>query len=176
MDQMPKIVRPEDPAVQRTGRFSVWFSLISRALSQHMLDYVRREFGLNLAEYRTLTVLAESRSASIREIAAGTQFDKAQVTRAVASLTRRGLAIHTVDGRDRRLRVVKPTPAGRALVARMLPFSIARQKRLEQTLTAMELRVVWKALAALSDEAQTMLAEAAEMSAKQKRGGFEDKR
>jgi DNA-binding MarR family transcriptional regulator len=144
------------PASQRAGRFSVWFGRISRALSQQMSQYVRRELGLNLAEYRTLTMLSECMSASIRDIALGTELDKAQITRAVASMTRRGLVIHTVDGRDRRLRVVKLTPAGHALGAKSIPFVVERQNRLERTLSAGELRTVWKALHILAAEARAM--------------------
>ena len=113
-------------------------------------------------------MLSECRSASIRDIAAGTELDKAQITRAVALLTKRGLAIHAVDGRDRRLRVVKLTPAGRALIAKSAPFAIARQTRMERALTAAELRTLWKALAVLLDEAQAMLAEEAETPHKPK--------
>lgn len=160
---------PGGDATLRSGRFSVWFSLISRMLSQQMLVYVRREFGLNLAEYRILTVLGENRSASIKDIAAGTQFDKAQVVRAVASLTRRGLATHAVDGRDRRLRAVKLTPAGRSMLARTLPFTTGRQKRLERALTAAELRTLWKALAVLLEQAQVMLDEELKVPGKRKR-------
>src|SRR5262245_47967509 len=120
----------------RTARFGFWFSKISRALSQQMLLHVRREFGLNLAEYRTLTILAERGSVSIKDIAADIDLDKAQVTRAIADLTKRGLSIHTVDRRDRRLRVVKLTPAGRSMFAGTVPFSVARQERLERLLTS----------------------------------------
>jgi len=153
-------------ATLRAGRFAVWFGRISRALSQQMLLYARRELGLNLAQYRVLSMLSECRSASIKDIAAGTQLDKAQVIRAIASLTRRRLAIHTVDGRDRRLRAVKLTSAGQSLAARAVPFAIARQRRLEQALTAAELRVLWNALLTLSREAQTMLVEEAQVPSK----------
>jgi DNA-binding MarR family transcriptional regulator len=149
-------------AAVRAGRFSVWFGRISRALSQQMLLYARRELGLNLAEYRALSMLAECRSASIKDIAAGTDLDKAQITRAITNLTRRRLAIHAVDGRDRRLRVVKLTPAGRALITKSVPFAIERQARMEGALTPAELRTFWKALASLLEEAQAMLAEEAE--------------
>jgi DNA-binding MarR family transcriptional regulator len=157
------------PAV-RGGRLAVWFSRISRALSQQMLLYARRELGLNLAEYRALAMLAECRSASIKDIASGAQLDKGQITRAVANLTRRGLTIHTVDGRDRRLRVVKLTPAGRALVAKTIPFAVERQRRMERALTPGELRILWKALAILSEEAHAMLTEEARVSSRSKRG------
>lgn len=145
-----------ETAAQRAGWFAVWFADISRALSQQMLLYARRELGLNLAEYRALSMLAECRSASVKDIAAATQLDKAQITRAVANLTRRGLVLHAVDGRDRRLRIVKLTAAGRALAAKCLPFAIRRQKRMERLFTPAERRTLWKALALLSNEAHSM--------------------
>jgi DNA-binding MarR family transcriptional regulator len=164
---MSKAVISANPASRlatnnlRKGRFSFWFSKIGRALSQQMALHVRRECGLNLAGYRILTMLAECNSASIRDIAADIDLDKAQVTRAIANLTKRGLTIHTVDKRDRRLRVVKLTPAGQKLFASIIPFSAARQERLERCLTTADLRVLWKALAVLSDETNKMLAEEA---------------
>lgn len=152
-------LRAAPSAALRDGRFSVWFGRISRALAQQMVLYARRELGLNLAEYRTLSMLAECRSASIKDIAYGAQLDKAQVTRAIADLTRRGLVIHTIDGRDRRLRVVKLAPSGRSLIAKSIPFAIKRQSRLERSLSVAELRTLWRALAILRDEAQSMLEE-----------------
>jgi len=40
-----------------------------------------------------------------------------------------------------------------------LPFSLERQKRLEGCLTGVELRVLWKGLSVLADEAERMHAE-----------------
>ena len=157
------------PATVRDGRFAVWFSRISRALAQQMLLYARRELGLNLAEYRTLSMLSECRSASIRDIAAGSELDKAQVIRAIANLTRRRLAIHTVDGRDRRLRVVKLTPAGHALAAKAIPFALDRQRRMEQALAPAERRALWRALMILSRETQAMLTDEAQTPNKRRR-------
>jgi DNA-binding MarR family transcriptional regulator len=141
------------------GGFAYWFSLLSRVLGQHTLLYVEREFELNLAEYRVLTVLEDRDKPSIRDIAAYTQMDKAQVTRALAALMARGLITQIVDRVDRRLRVVDMTSAGRAILANSLPFMAARQRRLERCLSAAELRVLWNALSALSNEANHMLAE-----------------
>jgi DNA-binding MarR family transcriptional regulator len=140
-------------------RFGYRFSMISRALAQHMLLYVEREFGLNLAEYRILGTLANRESPSIRDIAADSQIDKSHVTRALADLIKRGQVTQAVDPGDRRLRVVALTPAGRAIIAATLPFSVERQERLERCLNASELRVLWKALSVLSQEANRMLAE-----------------
>src|SRR5215831_12786504 len=119
-------------------RFGYRFAIISRALAQHTLLYVGREFGLNLAEFRILTELAERESASIKDIAAPTALDKAHVTRALASLVGRGLATQVVDSADRRLRLVKLTAAGRTIIAAAQPFWVERQMRLEKCLTTSE--------------------------------------
>jgi DNA-binding MarR family transcriptional regulator len=157
MPKSPSGAHPRQLAL--TQRFGYRLSIISRALAQHMVIYVGREFGLNLAEYRILTVLADGDSSSIKDIAAPTSLDKAHVTRALANLFERGLATQVVDPDDRRLRVVELTAAGRAVVAAALPFSRERHERLERCLTATELRIFSKALAVLTDEAERMLAE-----------------
>jgi DNA-binding MarR family transcriptional regulator len=166
-----RVDRSQRQDQHRDGRFPYWFAHISRALSQHLLLHVTAEFDLNLAEYRILDTLADLDSTSIREIAADASLDKAQVTRAVAGLTKRGLVVQMVDGRDRRLRVVKLTPAGRKLVDATLPFVTARQQRLEQLLAPAERRVLWKALSALSDEAERLLETEARTNRRRKRRG-----
>ena len=60
----------------------------------------------------------------------------------------RGLVTQIVDQGDRRLRVVDMTAAGRAIVASTLPFMVERQERLVPGLSALELRILWKALSA----------------------------
>src|SRR5262245_43052331 len=112
---MPKIAsRHTGPRMPLDQRLAYRFSVINRALTQHLQLYVGRVFGLNLAEHRVLRVLAEGNCSSIRDIAARTQLDKAHVTRALASLIKRGLASQIVDQDDRRLRMVTLTPMGRA--------------------------------------------------------------
>ena len=149
----PRTMLPQD------RRFSYRFNTIAHALAQHMLLHIDRKFGLNLAEYRILTVLAERQAPSIKDIAGHTQIDKAHVTRALTDLVGRGLVTQTVDKQDRRLRLVKLTRAGEAMIAATLPIAIARQERLERRLTTSELRVLWKALAALTEESALMLSE-----------------
>jgi len=154
--------------LRRDSRFPYWFARVTRALSQHMLLFVEERFGLNLAEYRILNTVAELRATSIREIAADAHLDKAQVSRALAALTARGLVVQVVDGADRRLRVVKLTPAGKALIAETLPFVRARQQKLEQSLSETERQALWKALAKISNEAEKLLAQEQRASARRK--------
>ena len=158
---MPKSNSESHPAPQlpQNQRFSYRFNMIAHTLAQHMLLRVDREFALNLAEYRILSVLGERRSPSIKDIAAYTQLDKAHVTRALTDLVRRGLVTQIVNKQDRRLRVVKLMRAGQAMIRVTLPIAIERQQRLERRLTASELRVMWKALAVLTEESVLMLSE-----------------
>jgi DNA-binding MarR family transcriptional regulator len=133
--------------------------MISRALGQHMLLHVSREYGLSLAEYRVMTVLADRRSPSIRDIAANTDLDKAQVTRTLAHLVERGFVEQKVDANDRRLRDVSLTPAGQTVMKALDHFVLERQKRMERRLTRAKLDLLWASLDALGDEVESMLAE-----------------
>ena len=155
----PRAVTRSTPRSPANQRFGYRINMLSAALSQHRLLQVRREFGINLAEYRILARLNEFESPSIRDIAKNTQLDKANVTRALAGLIKRGLVSQIVHGQDRRLRVVGLTVAGRKIVTATEPFTIERQERLEKCLTQSELRIFWKAVTLLSAEAERMLAE-----------------
>jgi len=156
---MPAKASQHSAPVPLEQRFGYRFHMISRLLGQHMLVHAEREYGLNLAEYRIMTVLASRKSPSIKDIAANTDLDKAQITRALANLVERGIAEQKVDANDRRLRAVKLTPAGSATIKALDRFVMARQRRLEARLTKSELDVLWKAIAVLRDEADKMLAE-----------------
>jgi len=140
-------------------RFGYRFNRIADALAQQTLLYARREFGLNLAEYRIISVLAQSDALSIREIAQHTQLDKAHATRALTDLIDRGMATRAVDAQDRRLRVVRLTPAGRSIANAATPFARERQERLAACVSAADLRIFDKALALMTAEAERMLAE-----------------
>jgi DNA-binding MarR family transcriptional regulator len=150
-------------------RFGYRFHMISRALGQEMLQHVSREYGLNIAEYRIMTVLANRKSPSIRDIAANTDLDKAHITRALGNLVKRGLVEQKVDAGDRRLRDVRLTAAGQGAIRTLDRYVAARQQRLERRLTKSELQVLWKVLAVLSDEIENIVAEQASGAAAEPR-------
>jgi DNA-binding MarR family transcriptional regulator len=140
-------------------RFGYRFNRIANALAQQALLHARREFGLNLAEYRIISILSLADAFSIREIAEHAQLDKAHATRALTDLMDRGLVTRVIDPQDRRLRVVRLTAAGQAVANASMPFTLERQTRLEECLTAGDLRVFDKALSLMTVEAEQMLAE-----------------
>jgi DNA-binding MarR family transcriptional regulator len=150
------IVAPRLPVEQR---FGYRFNTIADALAQQTVLHARREFGLNLAQHRIVSVLSQSDAPSIREIAEHTQLDKAHATRALTELIDRGLVTRVVDPQDRRLRAVRLTPAGHSIATATIPFLLERQERLHRCLTPAEYRIFDKALTLMSEEAERMLAE-----------------
>jgi DNA-binding MarR family transcriptional regulator len=164
---MARSISPQQVPFQR--RFGYRFNRIADALAQQALLHARREFGLNLAEYRVVAVLSQADALSIREIAEHTQMDKAHATRALSDLIDRGLATRVVDEEDRRLRVVRLTPAGRSIASASAPFTLERQRRLEACVSVADLRVFDRTLALLTDEAERMLAEEMQKGAERRR-------
>jgi DNA-binding MarR family transcriptional regulator len=140
-------------------RFGYRFNMIGAALAQHTLLRVRREFDLNLAEYRVISALAAFDSPSTRDIAKNAQMDKAHVTITLSRLMKRNLVTQIVDPNDRRLRRVRLTAAGWQLAVAFAPFQLERQKRMQRRVSASELHIFWKVMAALSKEVEQMLAE-----------------
>jgi DNA-binding MarR family transcriptional regulator len=139
--------------------YSVRLSRLKRLLMSHTLLRVKREYGINVAEYRTLQILGVREALSTRDISEAVDLDKAQVVRAAAGLIRRGLAVQTIDGNDRRLRALALTERGRRVYEEMAPFARGRQERLAARLTPVERGTFERALAKLVDEADRMLAE-----------------
>ena len=156
---MPRRASTSAAELPLERRFGYRFHMISRRLGQHMLVHVGREYGLNLAEYRIMTVLANRKSPSVKDIAAHTNLDKAHVTRALAGLVDRGIADQRVDASDRRLREVTLTASGWTMIKALDRFVIDRQRRLEQRLSKSDLDVLWRAMSVLEAEADKMLAE-----------------
>jgi len=140
-------------------RFGYRFNMIGTALAQHTLLRVRREFDLNLAEYRAINALTAFDTSSIREIAKNSQMDKAHVTLTLSGLIKRGLVTQIVDPNDRRLRRVRLTAAGWQLAAALVPFQLERHKRMQRHVSASELRIFWKVMATLSKEVEQLVAE-----------------
>lgn len=99
------------------------FSVIAAQLSSNLAALYQEKFGISVAEWRILVNLAYSDSRSVRDIQKRVRLDKAKVSRAVAQLESRGFLTKEIDGEDRRLLHLELTPAGRDLVAQLVPLA-----------------------------------------------------
>ena len=88
-----------------------------------------------MAEWRVLAQLAMASPASVRQLADQAWVDRAEVSRAAASLERRGLVERRENSKDRRSPLLFCTEEGRALARRVIPSRLQFHKSLTDLLT-----------------------------------------
>jgi DNA-binding MarR family transcriptional regulator len=104
--------------LQSAAVWSVWDSFVrAQAVA---LPYVHRrlheEHGLTLSEFLVLQQAAAAEPATMTQLQQGAAMSASGITRVVGALVARGLVVPLPSGRDRRLRRVEPTTAGRQLL------------------------------------------------------------
>lgn len=102
-------------------------AVVSSRISREFAERYRAEFGLSIPEWRVLAHLAQSDAVSVREIHERVDMDKSKVSRAAARLEAAGLIEKRENAGDRRLLDMRLTPAGRDLIARIVPIADAYQ-------------------------------------------------
>lgn len=127
-------------------------SVASNEVSRLIADSYEERFGLKIAEWRVLAVLAEFDAHSHSEIVAKTAMDKVSVSRAVQSLANRGLVRRSLNSKDGRSQIATLTAAGTKLFQQIAPlarayeaklldgFSLSDIERLKTLLTRLEER------------------------------------
>lgn len=109
--------------------------------------------GLRVTQFSLLAGLASVDGATLTCLAAATVMDRTTLTRNLAPLVRDGL-VTIARGEDRRTRVVRITPAGRAAVERALPHWRAAQRRVRSALGDERFGALLGELEALVEQAQ----------------------
>ena len=115
-------------------RLSVLANLVSRALAQ----LYEHEYGLMVAEWRLIAILARFGPLSANGVCERTAMDKVRVSRAVARASARKLVSRNVDPQDRRRLVLGLTPQGRSIHDRIVPLAKAREAEILQVLDGQE--------------------------------------
>jgi DNA-binding MarR family transcriptional regulator len=135
--------------------------VLSQCLSRLVDASVKKAMGLTSRQWRVLVIVNRLGPSSSGDVARMCRFDHSQVSRAAFELTEMGLLRQRHDAGDRRKLVLSLTPAATALLRSGIPASMQRQARLRARLGERDYGVFCRALDALTDEAQLMLAEAA---------------
>ena len=116
----------------------------------------RREFGVSLAEWRTVALLGAEAPLSLNDVAKAAGVDKSQMSRVVAALVARGIAARKVDRRDRRGVRLTLTAAGRRLYKALIAAAGGRNTRLLGCLTTAERKTLDAVLTKLDTEARRL--------------------
>lgn len=132
----PPSILPTDPGAAAAGfdlatflpyRLAVAAARVSRGFAERY----RREFGLTIPEWRVLAHLsAAAGPVAMRDIQLRVDMDKSRVSRAAARLEAAGLVAKAGNPADRRSLTLALTPAGRALMGRIVPLANAYQAEL----------------------------------------------
>lgn len=98
--------------------------LISAEFHQVVHDH-----GLAVAEWRVLSSLADGRAVSTGRLAQLVLAKQPTVTRQLDRMESKGYVERTSDDGDRRLTLVRITPAGQKVVARLIPLALEHEDR-----------------------------------------------
>lgn len=109
--------------------------LLAKLLDRCTTRLLSESSGLSVAEWRVLAQLARTSPMSVRALAEHAWVDRAEVSRAAASLERRGCLERRVNPKDRRSPLLYCTPRGLELFKRVSPSRQQFHKGLTDLLT-----------------------------------------
>jgi DNA-binding MarR family transcriptional regulator len=114
-----------------------------------------REHGLSQGEAHILAHLATSGATTIADLHRGLAHKRSTLTSILDRLTSRGFVTREVAAADRRTFLVKPTPRGRRVAARVHRHLEALERAVAGQVSPAEVRAFTKVVTALEEEART---------------------
>ncbi len=106
-------------------------------------------FGLDIPEWRVLATLSSRGMATAQEIVASTRTHKSTISRAVATLTERGLVERTGSPSDGRELVLQLTDSGLRMMSELVPLVLEAEQEILGQLGVEERAQLLKAIAAV---------------------------
>ncbi len=139
------MTRREHPAIAEPGEpdgdfrlrafFPYRINILANTVSEALAQLYAKRFDLTRPEWRVLATLGDKAGMTARDVGADTTLEKMQVSRAVARLERDGLVTRLPDKGDRRNKILRLTPRGRALFRKIVPLVRAREDYILSALT-----------------------------------------
>jgi len=121
----------------------------ARALARRF-DEAFRPLGLTNGQFSLMMSLNRPKPPGMGAVASLLAMDRTTLTAALKPLERRGLVEIESDPEDRRSRLLKLTPAGRALLARAVPIWMDQHEKVESQFNKSELASLRAGLLALA--------------------------
>lgn len=105
-------------------------TFIANKLSRSASALYQKRFGINVTEWRIVSLLAVEPDISAARICYVIGFDKGPVSRTLAALQKRGLVRIRADRQDARTHSIALTPKGRATHDNVIVAALERERRL----------------------------------------------
>ncbi len=127
-----------DAAPKNSG-IHLWLVLMKahRALSRHAMRSIEPS-GLGFSDFAVLEVLLNKGPQKVNDIGRRVDLTSGSITTAVDRLEKRGLVVRGLDDEDRRSRIVRLTPVGRARIAEVFAEHAAALEVASKSLTKVE--------------------------------------
>ncbi len=132
-------------------------SITSNLVSARIARAYEALFGLTIAEWRLVAVVAETGSTTQQAIGVRTRMDKVTVSRAAIALVERGLLERSRQPGDGRSHLLTLTAAGGDLYAQVVPKALELERRIFGQLDAAEIDQFMATLRRI-DDAATLIA------------------
>ncbi|MGV6801853.1 MAG: MarR family winged helix-turn-helix transcriptional regulator [bacterium] len=102
-------------------------TVLAKAVSDRLASEYSVRFDITVPEWRVLALLSQYVEINAQLVANETPLDKVAVSRAVASLLRKGLIAKTKSENDRRASVLNLTQDGRSVAQRIQKLALAHE-------------------------------------------------
>ena len=131
-------------------------SIASNRVSDAIASTYRSLFGLRIAEWRLVAVIAESDGITQQALCVATLMDKVTVSRGAIALVDRGLVERSANTGDKRSHLLQLTPSGRALYEQVAPKALLIEQELFASFSAQEIDRLRDMLARVQAAAEAM--------------------
>jgi DNA-binding MarR family transcriptional regulator len=129
--------RSEKPSSAETGQtldleryVPAFITFIANKLSRSATVFYQKRFGVNVTEWRIMSLLAIEPGITASRICHVIGFDKGPVSRTLALMQKRALIAIGSDPRDARSHSISLTPKGRSTHDAVIVAALAREQRL----------------------------------------------
>src|SRR6266446_1842439 len=130
----PKPVEVPDaddgPTLDLNRYVPAFITFIANKLSNSATALYQRNFGVNVTEWRIMSLLAIEPGIPASRICNVIGFDKGPVSRNLSMLQKRGLVVIKTDPRDGRSHSISLTSKGRAVHDKVIVAALERERRL----------------------------------------------
>ena len=123
--------------------------VLARAFDRQAKRTYGESFGLSLIEWRIMAMIGSKGDATVNRLASWMDYDKAQISRAVAALVESGHLKRVRNVQDTRSAILTLSPQGRALHSELMAFGRERQRHLLAVLTPDQRRALYEVMAVL---------------------------
>ncbi|WP_158668768.1 MarR family winged helix-turn-helix transcriptional regulator [Bradyrhizobium guangdongense] len=107
-----------------------FITFIANKLSNSATAFYQKQFGVNVTEWRIMSLLAIEPGIPASRICHVIGFDKGPVSRTLAGLEKRGLVSIRTDPNDGRTHSISLTARGRAIHDKVIVAAFERERRL----------------------------------------------